>query len=140
MGEAAAGNGGGPAARTGVGVAGSTAAIEGRGGGLGRGVRAGLTSSVAAAVLATPKPAEGGWAAVDAGSASAAAAFSLSAAGGLETAGANVAVGSAARNSEIGFQEDFASSQARSVGLKLPSAIFSRMAYSEKRPANCPFR
>ena len=44
------------------------------------------------------------------------------------------------RNSEIGFQEDFASSHARSVGLKLPAAIFSRMADSEKRPANCPFR
>jgi hypothetical protein len=44
------------------------------------------------------------------------------------------------RNSEIGCQEDFASFQARSVRLKLPSVIFSRMADSEKRPASCPFR
>src|SRR6266404_4294157 len=120
--ETIKGNGGGPAAGI---------VIEGSGGGVSRGDSAGLSSSVAAALLATPKPSEGGSAAWDGGSASAAGALL----GDVE-----VAAGTDARNSEIGFQEGFASSQARSVGLKLPSAILSRMADSEKRPANCPFR
>lgn len=45
-----------------------------------------------------------------------------------------------ARNSGIGCHEDFVSFQARSAELKLPSAILSRMADSEKRPASWPFR
>jgi hypothetical protein len=122
VGEITEGNGGGPAAGIG---------IEGRGGGVSRADSAGLSSSVAAALLATPKPGEGRWAAWDGGSASAA---------GAALADIEVVAGTDPRNSEIGFQEDFASSQARSVGLKLPSAILSRMADSEKRPANCPFR
>ena len=54
--------------------------------------------------------------------------------------GLDVAAGSEARSSGIGCQADFASFQARSAELKLPSAILSRMEDSEKRPANCPFR
>lgn len=60
--------------------------------------------------------------------------------GGADDEDAAAASGTDARNSEIGIQEDFASFQARSAGLKVPSAIFSRMAASENRPANCPFR
>ena len=127
-GEVITGNGGGPDARIGAGAG----AAAGSGGGPGRGVSAGFASSVAAALLATP-PAEGGWAASDGGFASVASEDSFS-------IGAGVAADADAKNSEIGFQEDFASSQARSVELRLPSAIFSRMADSEKRPANCPFR
>ena len=44
------------------------------------------------------------------------------------------------RNSGIGCQADFDSLQARSAALNLPSASFSRIADSEKRPASCPFR
>jgi len=61
---------------------------------------------------------------------------SFSGAAAFSLAGTELAAGGEARNSEIGFHADFASSQARSVGLKLPSAILSRMADSEKRPAN----
>jgi len=111
--ELTEGNGGGPV--EGTGVAGSTAAIEGRGGGVARGGTTGF-ASVAGAI-------------------------SFSDAVGLEGDDVDFSAADAeARNSEIGFQEDFASSQARSLGLKLPSAILSRMADSEKRPANCPFR
>jgi hypothetical protein len=72
--------------------------------------------------------------------------FGASVAGKLPFSGADALelaepeVATTARNSEIGFQEDFASSQARSLGLKLPSATLARMADSEKRPANSPFR
>ena len=52
----------------------------------------------------------------------------------------DLATGNVARNSAIGFQADFVSSQARSAALRLPSATFSRMADSENRPAYCPFR
>ena len=62
---------------------------------------------------------------------------SLSLAG---AAGSVFAAGNGARNSEIGFHAAFAWSQARSLALRLPSATFSRMADSEKRPAYCPFR
>src|ERR1043166_6525465 len=55
-------------------------------------------------------------------------------------AGSDLVSGNTANNSEIGFQAAFASSHARSVALRLPSATFSRMADSEKRPAYCPFR
>src|SRR5205814_9965878 len=57
-----------------------------------------------------------------------------------EGTGSDFAAGNAARNSAIGFQADFVSSQARSAALRLPSATFSRMADSENRPAYCPFR
>jgi len=76
-----------------------------------------------------------------------AAAFGSSVIGGPDTTsataagpGSDFAVGNAAKNSEIGFHADFASSHARSVALREPSATFSRMADSEKRPAYCPFR
>ena len=104
-GEIAAGNGGGPAAGTGI--------DEGNGGGVDRGAATFGSGSVDGSFTGAEE--------------------ALSVGVALETS-ADV------RNSEIGFQEDFASSQARSVGLKLPSAILSRMADSEKRPANCPFR
>ena len=117
-GEVITGNGGGPAERTGV--AGSTAAIEGRGGGVARGASTGFASVPSVSFLPGDSLAPS-------------AALAL---GALDAA----AAGADARNSEIGFQADFASSQARSLGLRLPSATLSRMADSEKRPANCPFR
>ena len=108
--SADAGNGGGPAERTGA----DTGGVDGSGGGVTRGDSVGFDS-----VETT---------------------FSLAGAAAVELAATEVAAGMAARNSEIGCQEDVASFQARSVGLKLPSAILARMSDSEKRPANCPFR
>ena len=112
VGAVITGNGGGPAERTGADAGG----VDGNGGGVSRG------DSVA----------------FDSGDA----AFSLAGAAGVELGVLEVAVaaGAAARNSEIGCQEDFASFQARSPALKLPSATLVRMSDSEKRPANCPFR
>ena len=112
------GNGGGPAAGIG---------IEGNGGGVTR-CTAGFVSSVAAGL----RPAS------DCGSASVSASIFFS--GATALAGAFVTAGNAARNSEIGFQADFASSHARSLALRLPSATFSRINDSEKRPAYCPLR
>jgi hypothetical protein len=146
------GSGGGPAAGI---------VIVGKGGGIA------LTASVAAAPLTPPEPGEGGWAAweSDSGSIAGSIFFSAStspAAAGLAApepgeggsafdseaeeeednggAASDVADGNFAKNSEIGFQADLASSHARSVALRLPSATFSRMTDSEKRPAYCPFR
>lgn len=66
---------------------------------------------------------------------------SLAAAGGLSLTRAELALAAdEARNSEIGCQADLPSSHARSARLKVPFAIFSRMADSEKRPAYCPLR
>jgi len=118
------GSGGGPAAGIG---------IDGKGGGVALEASRGFCSSVAAAL----------WAASDAGSG-----FDSEEVGEGEEAeeedkdgdGSGFAAGNAARNSEIGFQADFVSSQARSAALRLPSATFSRMADSENRPAYCPFR
>ena len=104
-GKIIAGNGGGPAAGTGI--------DAGNGGGIGRGVAAFGSASADGSFADSEEP--------------------LSAEAGVEAM-------NDARNSEIGCQDDFASSQARSLGLKLPSAILSRIADSEKRPANCPFR
>ena len=59
---------------------------------------------------------------------------------GALVVGAMVSPGNDAKNSASGFQSDFASSQARSFWLRLPSAILSRMTDSEKRPAYCPLR
>ena len=122
------GSGGGPAAGIG---------IDGKGGGVALADSAGFSSSVAAALLATPEPGEGGWAASDAGSG-----FDSKEAEeeDKDGDGSDFAAGNAARNSAIGFQADFVSSQARSAALRLPSATFSRMADSENRPAYCPFR
>ena len=59
--------------------------------------------------------------------------------GGETVTDGALAAGSDSRNSGIGCHADFASLQARSAALKLPSASFARMSDSEKRPANCPF-
>ena len=126
------GSGGGPAAGIG---------IDGKGGGVALADSAGFSSSVAAALLAAPEPGEGGWAASDAGS-------GFDSEEEREEAEeedkdgdeSDFAAGKVARNSAIGFQADFVSSQARSAALRLPSATFSRMADSENRPAYCPFR
>jgi hypothetical protein len=59
--------------------------------------------------------------------------------GGATVTDCALVAGSDSRNSGIGCHADFASLQARSVALKLPSASFARMSDSEKRPASCPF-
>ena len=111
------GNGGGPAGEIGIGIADG---VVGRGGGFGDDKGGGRSGSVGAADFVT---------ASEAGSSP-----------GLAAAVAELVLGSDSRNSGIGCHEDFASLQARSAALKLPSAIFSRMADSEKRPVSCPFR
>jgi len=116
------GSGGGPAAGIG---------IDGKGGGVALEASRGFCSSVAAALRAASDAASG---------------FDSEEAGeeaeeeDKDGTGSDFAAGNAARNSAIGFQADFVSSQARSAALRLPSATFSRMADSENRPAYCPFR
>jgi hypothetical protein len=110
------GNGGGPAAGTGVGTA--TGAV-GSGGGFAD-EEEGEDSAV------------GGEADFSTGSG---AGFSVKAA----AEDSDLVFGRDSRNSGIGCHADFDSLQARSAAVKLPSAIFSRMADSEKRPASCPF-
>jgi len=116
------GSGGGPAAGIG---------IDGKGGGVALEASRGFCSSVAAALRAASDAASG---------------FDSEEAGeeaeeeDKDGTGSDFAAGNVARNSAIGFQADFVSSQARSAALRLPSATFSRMADSENRPAYCPFR
>ena len=129
------GKGGGPAAETGLGIAGVKV---GSGGGFAPeegvedseadGAADFSTGSIAAFSTGVSVAALFG---ADSGPA-----FSMGAAAG----GSELVLGIDSRNSGIGCQADFDSLQARSAALKLPSAIFSRMADSEKRPANCPFR
>src|SRR2546423_2921255 len=82
----------------------------------------------------------GGFAGVVAAVSAAAFPASVFSSADADAGASDFALGKAARNSEIGFHADFVSSHARSVALRLPSATFSRMADSEKRPAYCPFR
>lgn len=128
------GNGGGPAGA--LGVAGKTAAMEGRGGGVTREASTDFASAAGAALLGDVSL-TGSFRDPISKVPDSVVFFSAPAPALPEV---ELAAGMELRNSEIGFQAAFASSQARSVGLKLPSAIFSRMADSEKRPAYCPFR
>ena len=124
------GNGGGLAAGVGTG---REVDVAGRGGGFpvetGRDVSGSATSAVFSVGCA---------ATFSAGTvASSSADFSV---GGVTVTDCALAAGNVfSRNSGIGCHAAFASLQARSVALKLPSAIFARISDSEKRPASCPF-
>jgi hypothetical protein len=137
------GNGGGPDAGIGIGIGREAA---GRGGGFAADGRGDSDSGVAAvSVFFSGSAGDLSFdaAAGDSGSdvetvfpIGSTTAFSVDA---VAAARSELVFESDSRNSGIGCHADFASLQARSVALKLPSAIFSRMADSEKRPANCPF-
>ena len=123
------GNGGGRDAEIGAGVG---VDVVGRGGGFtvkagrgvsGSGVETGFSTGSAAGFSVGT-------------AANSSADFSV---GGATLTDCALVFGSDSRNSGIGCHADFASLQARSVALKLPSASFARMSDSEKRPASCPF-
>ena len=134
-----AGKGGGPAAGIGTGIGdgvvgsgGGFAVVAGRGDS-GSGIEGAFSIGATAAFSVDGvKDSVAGEAAFSTGSAAA-----LSVDGGA--ADSELVFGSDSRNSGIGCHADFVSLQARSAALKLPSAIFCRMADSEKRPASCPF-